>query len=847
MTPADARRIALRAFGHVGGIEEACRDTRRVRLMDDLLRDVRYGARVLWREPGFALVAILTLALGIGANTAIFSVVNGLLLRSVYAPNIERIVAVAETRRSRSQPVFSLTPDETSAIEASHLAAIDRLFFTAPYPLRGALSSASDVNVVMCELVSGGYFDALGVRPRAGRLLTSADDQGAAGTAIVISERLWRRAFGASPSAIGSIARMSGSPLTIVGVVPERFRGTWLPTMTATDVWVPLTAEGRLRPSLTRSAPASSSRRTFARLRVGAHASGVDAAISTIGRALHSGQPAQGLAVFPAQRAILDYLFSLGRPIGGVAVALSGLVFLIACANLTNLLLARTMSRAGEMAVRIAAGAGRARIFRLLLTEVTLVAAIGGVMGLLLAQAITRVIAILRLPDVEGLAIQVDPTPDLHVFGYAFLIALAAALVVGVLPAWHAARTDPLRLLATGGAGASTMRGRRLRTTLVAAQVTMSVVLLLLAGLFVRSWQSGGRFERTEGASWRASMASVDMGLQHRDEEHGRALQHRLLEAAARIPGVERAALASALPTMASRAARLLRDDQPSDSFRGGTLAFYTQVSPGFFETMRIPLRRGRDFSVGDTVGAPAVGIVSESAARTIWPGGDPIGRWFSIRANGPLIEVVGVVADVPVFFRRGTGDVLVYLPADQDYSAAMSVIVATADPAGVLDPLRRALRAVDPDLAVFDVETVEGAIDASRAPMRVVSMVLLSLGILGFAIAILGLYGVMAFFVSQRTREFGIRRALGASGAMIYSVVVRSGLSMLLAGVILGAFLTVIASGLLRRVLYGVDPLDVVTFTAVPAALVVAGLAACFLAARRAVRVDPNVALRDL
>jgi putative ABC transport system permease protein len=824
--------------------------------MDRLRDDLVYAWRRLRRTPGFTIVAVLTLAAGIGANTALFSLVNGLLLKSIPVPRLDRLAAL--TYNSSSVTGFFLDKDEYRALVDSHLEGIEKVFVSNS--LFGALTGAGQAEVVSGELVSGDYFEGLGLAPRAGRLLQPSDDLAAdAGTPVVISERLWRRWLGSNPSAIGQVVRMAGYPLTIVGVAPDAFRGTWLPTMNAADVWVPVTAtehvetmQGTVSPTETHEP----SGRTFVLRRAGVTLPQLSAEVAGVmEHGAHPGSPPQSLRAVPAERAILfDEFARPGLLVGSAVLALSGLVLLIACSNLTNLLLARGAARTGEMAIRIAIGASRGRVFRLLLTETFLLVTLAGFVGLALAFAGTWVMTAVPLPAVDGIVIRFDPWPDLRVFGYAFGLAVVAALAVGVLPAARAAGTEPLRILGSGGASAgATRRGHRLRTWLVASQVAMSIVLLLGAGLYTRSAFKSLRFNPGYDIS-SGAMASVDMALHKFDEVRGRRLLGQLLDAARQMPGVQSAVLTSGLPatSRSGSTSYLLGEGQPpARIFYGqpfGWSAGCARVSPGFFQTLRIPLRRGRDFTDRDTRDTPGVVIVSEQAGTKLWPGQNPMGRRLMIDKDGPLLEVVGVAANTATDLQGGTAFPFVYVPLEQHYSGRMSIIVrSTSDPAAMVQPLRQALRAVDQDLAVFDEGTVSDRFGVMLTPIRVTAIVLGALGALGFGIAVLGLYGVMAYVVSQRTREFGIRKALGASAPQLYSVVLGQGFRMLVFGVVPGLVMAFIGAGYLRHLLYGIEPHDPTTFVAVPVALVLVGLAAAYVPARRAAHVDPNTALRDL
>jgi predicted permease len=816
--------------------------------MDQFTHDLAYAGRRLWRAPGFTFVAVLTLALGIGANTALFSLINGLLFRSLPVPNLDRIVALSDVERSTGRIFNSVSGDALRAIADTGASPFEQLALRDP--LIAAVSNAQQAERVTGELVSGNYFQTVGVMPLAGRLLQPADDrESGSDTPVVISERLWRRWFNANPAAIGQTMTLAGYPLVIVGVSPDTFKGTWIPTLMAADVWLPVRVSDQVvTVQRTAGMPVRTAHGVLATLRSGVSMAQADAAAGAIGRQVSSGDShGLSLAVLPGRRAIMPQEFDqYGALLGSALVGLSGLVFLIACANLTNLFLARGVARSGEMAVRMAIGASRERIFRLFLTETVLVTVLAGAAGLVLAFATTYLMTTIPLPALDGIVIRFDPSPDLHVFGYALLIALVAGLAVGIVPARQAARTEPLRVLAAGGAGGATTRGRRLRTRLVASQVAMSVVLLVGAGLYVRSALAALHFDPGYEMS-AGAMASVDFSLHKIDEVRGRAVLSRMLEAARRLPGVERAALASALPAAGpSRYASLLPEGQVSAG-RADVYAGSAQVSPGFFQTVGIPIRRGRDFADTDGPGAPPVIIVSERVAKRFWPGQDPIGRRLGVGSERGLFEIIGVAADTATSL-TGTSTAYVYRPVAQSYSPKMSVVIrAPGRPATLLEPLRQALRAVDSDVAVFDVRTVADSVGLLLVPIRLTALVLGTLGVLAFGIAVIGVYGVMAFVVSQRTREFGVHKALGASESQIHAMVLRQGFRMLIRGVLPGLVLALIGAGFLQHILYGVQPRDPLTFVVIPLVLLTTGLAACYLPARRAARVDPNVALRDL
>jgi putative ABC transport system permease protein len=800
--------------------------------------DVAYAWRRLWRTPGFTLVAVLTLAFGIGANTALFSLMNGLLLRSLPVPHLDELVTVTSVYRTGGSDWGAVRSEDLKTLAEVQPTLFDNLVIHDF--LKGVMLGRDRAEMVSGELVSGNYFPVLGLIPRAGRLLQPDDDVDRAGDVpVVISERLWRRWFDRNSDALGQSVSIAGYPLVIVGVVPDGFNGTWLPTILSADVWVPSRVAQYVGD---RGMPATSGtgHRVLATLHAGLSLAQADAAAHT----LQTSNPDLVLAVLPGRAGIVAKDFDrYGVLLGSAIVAMAGLVFLIACANVANLFLVRGVSRSAEMAIRLTIGASPHRLVQLLLAEIGLVTALAAIAGIVIAIATARAMNAVPLPSIEGISIRFDALPDFRVFAYAFVAASLAAVATALSPARQAARTEPLRALASGGAGASgTMPARRRWTRRVAWQMAMSVVLLIAAGLYVRSSLAALRFD--PGFDTQTGVAAtIDLSLQRIDDARGRVSLARLLDGLRQMPGAESAALTSALPTRPSRQTPVVRDDRlgPAD-----TRSYDIQTSPGFFATLGIPLRRGRDFTDRDQLGSPPVTIVSARLADRLWPGANPIGRRIGIGLSSEWLEVIGVAADISPDPRLPNA-LFLYRPIAQAYSPKLTLLVkAAANPETLIDPLRERLRAIAPDVAVFDMRPVRDALGLQVPTLRVVSIVLASLGALGFGIAMLGVYGVVAFSVSQRQREFGVYAAVGATPNQIVAMVLRQSIRMLAFGVVPGLILALIAAGLLRFLLYGIQPRDPVTFIVVPAAVMAAGLAASFIPARRAARVNPSQALRD-
>jgi predicted permease len=842
----DAWRAAWREAGSLASVRDGVRDVSWESHLEDAWRDVRIAARSLIRTPTFTATAVCTLALGIGANSAVFSLANGLLLRPVPGADLSRVVALTRTRPERASPVLSVTPSQRRAIEAAALPDVVTTFTRDP--VLGVVSRNGMAEPVVAEAVSGAYFDAFAIRPIAGRTLSASDDvDSTAGTAAVISERLCQVWFGGdATAAIGASAVMAGQTITVVGVVGRDFRGTWLPTMNSADLWLPAAAAHRFS-TVQGVRSQEQDRHTFVYMAPDASVPRLTAAIETIGRSLPVEDQHPGtLAVIAAERAILFDEFARGGLLASAFfVGLSLLVFLTACANLTNLVLARATSRSGEIAIRLAMGAGRARVMRLLVTEVVLMTALAAGVALAVTYIFTWLMVAIPLPRLDLVALTFDPSPDLTVFGYGLVVAVVAMLAVGVAPAWRVAKSAPMDTLKAGGFGGGTRRGTRARGILVGVQVALSTVVLVVAGLVGRSSLAASRFDPGYDMS-RGTMASLNLALHRYDEDEGQRVQARVLEAAGRIPGVDRVMLTSGLPPFSQL--RLVRFSVEGGTGRPNALTRQAAVSPGLFSALGVRLLAGRDFHDADQAGAPLVAVVSEAWAERA-EAGNPVGRRLQLDPQGPFIEVVGVVENLSTDPRSpDRQDPIVFLPTAQHYTPAVTVIVTSATPTRMTEPLRQALRSVDPDLAVLDVQPLAEAGWIMTHAYRVVSLVLMSLGALGIGIALLGLYGVLAFVISLRTREFGIRRALGASSGAIYWMVVRSGLVMATGGALAGGLLAAAVGRVIGQFLQpGIAPHDPATLATVAALLVASAAAGSALAARRAARVDPNVALRDL
>jgi predicted permease len=817
--------------------------------------DIRESGRRLWRSPGFTIGASLILAFGIGINTSIFSIFNGVMLRALPVPNLSNVVAIARSPRGTVQD-FYIDESEARVFSANHDVFED--VFTSD-PLIGALIGGGRSAVVSGELVSGGYFSGFGLRPAAGRLLGQGDDAPSGVIPIVITSTLWRDWYHGDPGAVGATLHMAGQSLALVGVVEPGFHGTWLPTMMQGDFFVPRWAADVLR--TVQGSRHFTTHRTFARLAQGVSFATADAAIRTIGAGLPASSAESddrpAFMALPAERAMLfDDFTRPGRFVGIAVVGLSAVVFLIACANLANLLLARGDARVPEIAVRIATGASRFQVMRLVFVETALLTLVAAVTSGILTIAMTRALAAVDLPALQGISFGVDLSPDPSVAIYGLVIALISALAIGSVPAWRASRTQAVHSLKRGGSGTSTVRRSRLMTALVGGQIAMSLSLLVCAGLSAKGAVAMASIDPGFDIA-HAAMASVDLTMFRIDDERGRRFFARTLETVQAIPGVESAVIATSLPSRIAGARFnssmfvLAEGESPRPSPYGpaGHFSGVVASSPGLLQTLGMRLIAGRDIADRDDRAAPLVAVVNDTLARQLWPGQSPIGRRFSMRKAGPLMEVVGVIADASP---SAVSPLIPWLvvPFAQNYDPSATVVVRAAPgvlPRALVEPLDQGLRGIDPSVVFFDVRTIADTLAIRSLPSRAAAFALGSLGAIALLIAALGLFAVIAHVTGRRLREFGIRKALGATDGQLYAAVLGDVKWLVLPGIAVGLALSSFGAAYLRVLPLGVGPRDPWTFVMVTIALIVVGLASCAIPARRAARVDPNVALRDL
>jgi len=816
--------------------------------MGSFAQDLRYAVRTLLKTPGFTLVAVLTLGLGIGANASLFSLLNAALFRSVTAAEPGRLVWVAGTAglnhryRSLSYPEYRAYRDSTNVFAG----------LMAYQDVALALGSGGEPERVTGLVVTANYFDVLGLRPAAGRgFLPEENVPATAQPVVVISHRLWERRFAMDPAIVGRSVTVNGRLFTVVGVAPEGFTGTELGLTIA--MWVPMGVQPLAMPTQPHLLDAEASwwLRIVGRLRPGVTRGQANAAVRTLAarRAQENRRLLEHTAaeVAPLAGGLDPSNRGEALPILALLMAVPALVLLIACANVANLLLSRAASRRREVGVRLALGATRGRLVRQLLTESVVLSLVGGIAGLLLSFWITDfVMEVSSAPeDLAGAALT-----DWRVLGFALALALAAGVIFGLAPALGATQADLVPALKDEGVARSrSVRRSRLTSSFVVAQVALSLVLLVVSGLFLRSLRKATRvdvgFDTRHGAA-----LSLDLGLQGYSGERAGVFYRDLVQRAEAIPGVRSAALSSVAP-LSGRVwgTEIEIEGREAGAGARAVAANFSAIWPGFFRTLGVPLVTGRDFGAGDVRGAPPVVIVNETLAKRYWPDGSPIGRRLKLWGDDePFREVVAVARDTKYDELTEDPRPFLYLPERQTTAVPepMTLLVrADGDPASLIGPLRALVKEMDAHLPLYDVRTLERQVFDRLDKERSVSSLLGIFGALALALATLGLYGVMAYSVTQRTREIGVRMALGAARREVLTLFVGEGLRLTGIGLAIGLALAAGLTRIVARFLYGVTATDLATFAAVSLLLAVVAALASYVPARRATLVDPMAALR--
>lgn len=823
-----------------------------------MLSDVRYAVRWLRRSPGFAAIAILSLGLGIGVNTAMFSLVDAVLLRPLPVAHPETLADVFTSSVDGDRYATNSYPDFLD-LKAQNTVFSDMLGYT---PMFAPLNMGDRARLVMGHVVTSNHFEMLGVRPFLGRMLQASDDNAGAERVVVISHAMWRRDFGSDAAVVGRPLRMRGLDYTIVGVAPPSFTGV-VPLL-APELWLPVAHVEEVEPAGINSNVPSPTGRTRlerrgsrwlfvkGRLKPGITVEQANANVSVIGGQLATAYSVTNKDARMSAFATSDVRLLVPQASGPVSIGSAavmtvvGLVLLIACANVAGMLLARASSRRREMSIRLAIGASRRQIIRQMLVEGVVAGLCGAVVAATVAWVFVRAIGAIQLP-IPG-AIGLDLRVDARVLAFALLVATLAGLLASLTPALKAASPGVAGDL-RGEAPLARVGARRwsMRELLVTTQLALTAVLLVVAGLLLRTLSTAESADvgfRTDGVA----LVSIDSDMVRYDRDRGQQFFKEALERVQQIGGVEAAALVSPrLPFDINFSQTSIRiDGKTYQAATGGDVVSNVSVSPEYFSTLGIPIVEGRGFGPDDRPGTPYVAIVNETMARRLWPDGSAVGKTFRLAYGDRQYVVVGVSGNHKVHSVGERPTPYLHTALAQHPSSYNSIVARTrGDAAQLLAGMQRELLALEPGLVFVRHETMEASLATSLLPERVSALLAGAFGGLGTLLAAIGLYGVIAYSVARRTREIGIRVAIGAQRSDVLAMVMRQGLTLALAGAAVGAVLAAFAARLLSGVIYGVGAADGVAWLAAFGALFAAATLANFIPAWRAARIDPVTALR--
>ena len=818
-------------------------------------QDLRGGLRMLKKSPGFTFVAVLSLALGIGANTAIFTIINAVFLHPLPVEEPSRLAEMftRDTLTFNANANFQLTGTSLPNYEDyrdQNNAFTGLATVTFPIPLNwGGQAEPQQLNA---SLASGNFFDVLGIKPYRGRTFIADGDKKIGGNPeVVLSYSLWARKFGSDDKFIGQTILLNGTPYTVVGIAPPSFKG--IVSLGRPDLlWIPITMRDYV---LTGQLKDWENNRRFrwlsivGRLKPQLDLDQARAAMKTIAVSLEKEYPRDNkgrtVELFSLNESALGInqrkQFSLA---GGVLMSVVGLVLLIACVNLANLLLAQASKREKELSIRAAMGAGRARLVRQLLTESTVLSLMGGVAGLLVAYWGRNLLWSFRPPFLlDG---SIDLSFDARVLGFTLLISMFTGLIFGIIPAIKASGTDINEVLKTGGrGGALGWTHNRLRGLLVISEIALALVALVGSGLFLRSMQNAQKFN-PGFESQNLLQMNFDLGALRYDADHGQQFFRDAIERAKTVPGVLSASVSSNGVFGGGLAGTIFREGEQTDPNNRGTLVGFDDVTPGHFATMRIPLISGRDFTDFDREKTTRVAVINEAMARAIWPDQDAIGKRFAIVSDPVLLQVIGVVGTTVVGQIGEDPQPVAYLPMRQQYSPFGTLVVRTnTNPEPLIGPVRAQIQPIDKNLAFTNAQTVQQILGQGLWAARMGAALLGLFGALALILASIGIYGVLAYSVAQRTSEIGLRMALGAQPRQVLALVLRQGMLLALIGATAGILVALPVARQAAGLLYGVSATDPLTYVGITLLLMAVALLACYLPARRATRIDPLVALR--
>lgn len=845
MSPEDARYSALRALGGMTQIEQQCRDARGGSVVEDLVQDLRYGLRQLYRSRGLSFLAILCLTLGIGANAAVFSWIEGILFRPYPAvAHQERLLALAGTARGETDSTGISWPD---FLDLQRSCTLCDAFFVSK--ITGSTLNIGDhAEITTGSIVSANYFDAIGVHPVLGRGFEPGEDVGSdAYPVAVISYQLWRNRFKSDPQIVGKTQRLNNVPHTIIGVAPEGFYGTFVGW--AMHFWVPASMEEtfesggyKLQDRGARWIEA------YVRLKPGVSRAQAQEEISAIATRLENNYSAtnrgRGIKLWPLWQTPFNNAGTL-LPTLEIMLAVGAFVLLIACANVGNLLLVRSFARRHEMTIRLAIGASRVRLLKQLLTEGLILSTLGAAGGLLVAYWCRHALVLL-FPARSGVAMYLPGEIDWRVMSLSAGICLIATLIVGLVPSFQTRNINLTDALKAGSSGVVGDRGRAwVRSGLVVFQVCLSFILLVGAALLLQSLQkirtTSPGFSTTNVVQTGVSLISAGY-----DVPHAKTFQEELIARVRALPGVESAAFARVTPLgYGTYSSTPIAVDGYQPPLEEQPAVDYNQVSADYFATLGIALLSGREFTRADDENAPLVAIVNQTMAARYWRDQDPIDRRLQVK--GRWLRVIGVAADSKYQSMRERPKPFFYVPLLQDFVRGPALYIRTAQPLqSISAALLREVHALDGKLALYEMITLQEQVDRSTSPQLVAVTLVSILGGLALLLAAVGLYGVMSYAVAQSMRELGLRMALGAGTASIFRRVISRGLRLTAVGVLCGATAGLALTRLFGKLLYHVSPNDPLAFASAVAVMTITSVAACLLPAWRATRTDPARVLRD-
>lgn len=800
--------------------------------MQILLNDLRYGVRMLAKKPAFTIVAVLTLALGIGANTAIFSVVNAVLLRSLPYHNAERLVVVATTDSAGERDGFSIPEAQEFQAGANSLEDL-----TAFQSQSVNLTGGERPDRVRGAFVAANFFKVFNLSPIIGRTFVDGEDRQGAEKVAVINEKVWQERLNNDRNLGAKKLILNGEPYSVIGVVPSTFQHPLDPEV---EVWMPMwnyptnTGQRDLRFLL-----------GIGHLKPGARAAQAQAELATVADQLAHAYPKENGGRGARVEYLRDSLVGDIRPMLWVLFAAVGVILLIACANLANLLLARGLARQREIAVRAALGASRWRLVRQLLTETTLISLVGGLVGLLLAY--WGLYALLKLP--QNFVRTENVNLELRVLLFALGVSLLTGWLFGLVPALQLARPRLQSFLKEGARGGGEgAKWNRVRAVFVVAQVALSLLLLVSAGLLIRSFD---RLLHVDVGFKPERLLSLEYRLPRTKYKEPAAqlnFHRQVAERIQQLPGVTSVALVRALPFSGNGGTNpIILPDRESPPKGQEPQVMTNTAMPNYFETIGIPFIKGRLFNDQDRIGTPSVFIVNQTMARRFWPNEDPLGKPIKLAGDEATGTVVGVVGDAKHYWLDEETKPQMYAPLNQNPGIFATVVIRTSvEPLSLTEPVRQAIWKADPDQPMWKIRTVEFLVNRTVADRKFLMALMGIFALLALVLATLGLYGVISYLVNQRNQEIGIRMALGAQARDILGMILRQGMALVLAGVILGLAAAWLLTRLMARLLYQVSATDPATFAGIALLLIVVASLACYLPARRATKVDPLVALRD-